>query len=68
MGTLIKVGADGFSSEETESDADGDSLTAEQQMATILLKVLCDGSPLVRAELAIGEEMFLLMLMSQSVK
>nr|PNR35773.1 hypothetical protein PHYPA_021623 [Physcomitrium patens] len=54
LGTLIKVGADGFSSEETESDADGDSLTAEQQMATILLKVLCDGSPLVRAELAIA--------------
>jgi hypothetical protein len=36
-------------------DEDEDGLNAEREIARSLLRVLCDGSPLVRAELAIGE-------------
>lgn len=40
-----------------EEDVDEDGQIAEQEIARYLLKVLCDGSPLVRAELAIGKQL-----------
>lgn len=55
LGTLINVGSD-LPSNNGGSDDDVDEATevAEQMIARCLLKVLNDGSPLVRAELAIG--------------
>jgi hypothetical protein len=38
----------------SDDDLDEAAEVAEQLIARCLLKVLCDGSPLVRAELAIG--------------
>lgn len=58
LGTLVKVGVDGVSSGGADDEVDEESLAAEQKIASLLLKVLCDGSPLVRAELAIGENTF----------
>lgn len=52
----MKVGVDGLSTEGPDDDVDEDTLAAEQKIANFLLTVLCDGSPLVRAELAIGEK------------
>lgn len=55
LGTLVNVGSDlpsnngGF-----DDDLDEATEVAEQMIARCLLKVLFDGSPLVRAELAIG--------------
>ncbi|KAG0566271.1 hypothetical protein M758_7G048400 [Ceratodon purpureus] len=54
LGTLVKVGVDGPSTEGPDDDVDEDILAAEQKIASLLLTVLCDGSPLVRAELAIA--------------
>lgn len=54
----MKVGVDGVCSGGADDEVDEDSLAAEHKIANLLLKVLCDGSPLVRAELAIGEENF----------
>ena len=55
LGTLVKVGSD-LPPSNLGSDDDLDEATeaAEEVIARCLLKVLCDGSPLVRAELAIG--------------
>jgi hypothetical protein len=58
----VKVGLDGLSTEGPDDDVDEDTLAAEQKIASLLLTVLCDGSPLVRAELAIGENKALLLL------
>lgn len=55
LGTLVKVGVDGLSSVGADDEVDEETLAAEQKIASLLLKFLCDGSPLVRAELAIGE-------------
>ncbi|KAG0604073.1 hypothetical protein M758_10G142500 [Ceratodon purpureus] len=54
LGTLVKVGLDGDSTDGADDDVDEDNLAAEQKIASLLLKVLSDGSPLVRAELAIA--------------
>ncbi|KAG0616749.1 hypothetical protein M758_5G139500 [Ceratodon purpureus] len=53
LGTLVKVGLD-QPSNNVGSDDDLEEATevAEEVIARCLLKVLCDGSPLVRAELA----------------
>lgn len=64
LGTLVKVGLDGDSTEGADDDVDEDNLAAEQKIASLLLKVLSDGSPLVRAELAIGKKILLLLLES----
>lgn len=58
LGTLVKVGVDGVSSGGADDEVDEESLAAEHKIASLLLKVLCDGSPLVRAELAIGKNTF----------
>lgn len=52
LGTLIKVGVDGVCAGGPDDEVDEVSQAAEQRVASLLLKVLCDGSPLVRAELA----------------
>ncbi|XP_024383773.1 regulatory-associated protein of TOR 1 isoform X3 [Physcomitrium patens] len=54
LGTLLKVRADGTSSEGADNDMDEDTSAAEQRIANLLLTVLWDGSPLVRAELAVA--------------
>eukprot|EP00249_Psilotum_nudum_P023321 c28829_g1_i1 orf=818-4927(+) len=56
LGTLIDVGNESFGegSSLEDEDEDEDRCRAEQEIAKNLLKVLRDGSPLVRAELAIG--------------
>lgn len=51
LGTMVKVGVDEPSIEGADSDVQE---VAEQRIAALLLTVLSDGSPLVRAELAIG--------------
>lgn len=55
LGTLVNVGSD-LPPNNGGSDDDTEEVTevAEQVIARCLLKVLSDGSPLVRAELAIG--------------
>lgn len=56
LGTLITVNNDltGEVSSLDDDDEDDERHRAELEIANILLKVICDGSPLVRAELAIG--------------
>jgi regulator-associated protein of mTOR len=66
LGTLVRVGLDGGSTEGAEDDVDEDNLAAEQKIASLLLKVLSDGSPLVRAELAIGKKEDLRSLLNRS--
>ncbi|XP_024397087.1 regulatory-associated protein of TOR 1 isoform X2 [Physcomitrium patens] len=51
LGTMVKVGVDEPSIEGADSDVQE---VAEQRIAALLLTVLSDGSPLVRAELAIA--------------
>lgn len=66
LGTLVKVGLDGGSTEGVDDDVDEDNLAAEQKIASLLLKVLSDGSTLVRAELAIGKKEDLRSLLNHS--
>lgn len=56
MGTLVKVVAEAVPGEGglSEDEVDDDGEAGEQEIARCLLKVLYDGSPLVRTELAIG--------------
>jgi regulator-associated protein of mTOR len=62
----VRVGLDGGSTEGADDDVDEDNLAAEQKIASLLLKVLSDGSPLVRAELAIGKKEDLRSLLNRS--
>lgn len=52
LGTLLDTGTEPSSYD--DDDEDDERSKAEQDIAKHLLKVLSDGSPLVRAELAIG--------------
>ncbi|KAL2653954.1 hypothetical protein R1flu_022082 [Riccia fluitans] len=57
LGTLVRVHSDvGIPGENTpvDDEEDEEGLTAEREIARILLRVPYDGSPLVRAELAIS--------------
>lgn len=67
LGTLLKVRADGTSSEGADNDMDEDTSAAEQRIANLLLTVLWDGSPLVRAELAVGETIIFVSSEVQSI-
>lgn len=51
------MGLDPLPTEGVDDDVDDESQMAEQEIAKYLLKVLGDGSPLVRAELAIGDNL-----------
>ncbi|XP_024365360.1 regulatory-associated protein of TOR 1 isoform X3 [Physcomitrium patens] len=55
LGTLIKVGSELSRNDGGRDDGlDEATQVAEQGIARVLLEVLCDGSPLVRTELAIA--------------
>lgn len=57
LGTLVTVGSPPNNAG-SDDDIDEATEVAEQTIARCLLKVLSDGSPLVRAELAIGANLF----------
>lgn len=57
LGTLVKAHSESTIPTETssvEDEEDEEALTSEREIARSLLKVINDGSPLVRTELAIG--------------
>ncbi len=54
LGTLVTVAESSADNTASEDDVDEYVQAAEQEIARYLLRVLSDGSPLVRAELATG--------------
>lgn len=58
LGTLLDVGfdssRDGAGDEECDDDDDDEKVKAEISIVKSLLDVVSDGSPLVRAEVAVG--------------
>lgn len=62
LGTLIDVGSDSFRDTALgdEDCDDDDKNKAELDIVRSLMKIISDGSPLVRAEVAVGMHLFLL--------
>lgn len=55
LGTLIRAVREASPPETSTNEDEDEGQAAERDIAIRLLKVLHDGSPLVRAELAIGD-------------